>query len=75
LLNAKADANIADEEGMPALVRATMDRNPACVQLLVDANGNVEHKLADGRTPLMIASKQGFNDIVDILLKAKARKT
>jgi uncharacterized membrane protein YgcG len=70
------NSNAMDENGVTLLMMATIDRRIDIIrELLVSGYTEVDHPLpeysdwAGGDTPLIIASKLGFAEIVELLMK------
>ena len=75
LLNAGANVNASDEQGMTPIILAAIQwggDHVACLQLLLDAGAEVNARKKDGLTALMIASGAGDADGVERLLLAGA---
>jgi ankyrin repeat protein len=75
LLNAGADVNATDSRGWTALFKALFNYEQNCgfpdvVRVLIDAGADIEHQIAYGTRPLMIAAGYGEARVVDILLLA-----
>jgi hypothetical protein len=69
LLSYQANVNIARKDNMgTALHAAVSGNNKDIVAMLLNNDANVNAKTASGQTSLMIASSQGYLDIVDLLL-------
>ena len=64
-------AKISDSEGKTAIYLASSRGHTNAVQSLL-ASSTLEGTTIDGVTPLMAASKSGYNDVVELLLKSKA---
>ena len=62
-----------DSEGNPILFRAILKGNVSIVEILVDAEADVNARDAEGNTLLRIAVSQGNTAIVQILVDAGAR--
>ncbi|KAK4515235.1 uncharacterized protein ATC70_002845 [Mucor velutinosus] len=76
LISKNASVDLADEDGETPLLFAIRSRFLEGVKVLI-YEGHVDVNLAEkvnGWTPLMIASIEGFKDIVEALLEAKADK-
>ncbi|CAO3654901.1 unnamed protein product [Mucor fragilis] len=76
LISKNASVDLADEDGETPLLFAIRSHFLEGVKVLI-YDGHVDVNLAEkvnGWTPLMIASMEGFKDIVEALLEAKADK-
>jgi ankyrin repeat protein len=67
LLEAKASANTRLEHVSPLILSAKKGHT-AIVEALVEARANVNFVAASGMTALYAASREGFADVVDVLL-------
>lgn len=74
LLNSQADPNLADDQGMAPLHFACLMGDAEMVQLLLDANAQIEATTTEGITPLMLAAMEEDEGLesLQILLKAGA---
>ena len=73
LLSYKADPEPKSKLASSSpLARAAMNGHVSCVQMLLEANINVNSKNSLGRTPLMHATLGGYKTIVSLLLKKGA---
>ena len=70
LIEAKADVNAANEEGVSALMHAS--DYGSVVDHLIEAHANVNAKSEAGNTPLMFACSSGHGDLAQQLIKAGA---
>jgi glycerophosphodiester phosphodiesterase len=76
LINKGASVDLSDEDGETPLLFAIRSHFLDGVNVLIQ-QGHVDINLAEkinGWTPLMIAAIEGFKDIVEALLEAKANK-
>lgn len=73
LLEAGANIEEKDWNGMTALIWAADIAPKRVIELLLRHGANIEAKDNSGFTPLMMASKDRPKDIVDLLLTAGAR--
>jgi len=74
LLDKGASINKTDtQSGWTALHCA--NRQPACVQMLIDRGAYLEAQNIDGSTPLILAAQEGTTEGVRALLKAGANPT
>lgn len=76
LMKAGADINAVNGEAWTPLFYAVTNNNMALAVYMVSRNGstiNVNRPDRFGLTPLMLASRNGANDIVGLLLRAGAR--
>jgi ankyrin repeat protein len=81
LLDRGANINAEDSEGYTALINASFSNNPDMVRLLLSKGANVNapsNLMVNGKkagfTPLMIAKSKGYQEIVELLTKAGAKK-
>jgi len=72
LLQAKANPDIKDSDGITALRYAVSLHNTNIVKLLLEADANPDIQDSEGNTALIIASLWGQQDIVTLLLNAHA---
>jgi len=75
LLKAGAEVDATDARGWTALFKALFNYEqnrgfPDVVSLLIDAGADIEHQVAYGTRPLMIAAGYGEARVVDVLLLA-----
>ena len=71
LMNLGADINLYDNHGSNALLDATIGRNIAIVKMLIGKQGlNISARcsLRMDRTALMLATQEGYQELVEILL-------
>lgn len=76
LISKGSSVDLADEDGETPLLFAIRSHFVDGVKVLID-QGHVDVNLAEkinGWTPLMVACMEGFKDIAEILLEAKASK-
>jgi Ankyrin repeats (3 copies) len=73
LLDAGADANIADHEGKTALMQAAGENIGESLKALLDAGADPHIKDHNEQTALMIAQKQGQTEIIKLLKEAEAK--
>ena len=73
LLDAGADVNAKNNEGVTALMWAAGVGGTDAVQVLLDAGADVNAKHKSG-TALVWAQKKGHTEVVEILKKAGAKK-
>lgn len=77
LLKAGATVDATDPRGWTALFKALFNYEqnrgfPDVVETLIDAGANIEHQVAYGTRPLMIAAGYGEARVVEVLLAAGA---
>lgn len=72
LLEAGADANLADEDGVTPLTVAAQNGHFEVVKILLKAGADVNLASKHGVSPLLLAAQNGHTDIVKILLEAHA---
>lgn len=75
LLEAGSEVDAKDERGWTALFKALFNYEQNCgfpdvVRALIKAGANIEHQVAYGTRPLMIAAGYGEARVVDVLLLA-----
>lgn len=75
LLQAGAEVDAADLRGWTALMKALFNYEqnkgfPEIVSTLIDAGADIEHKVAYGTRPLMIAAGYGEARVVEVLIAA-----
>eukprot|EP00471_Norrisiella_sphaerica_P003888 CAMPEP_0184480888 /NCGR_PEP_ID=MMETSP0113_2-20130426/2380_1 /TAXON_ID=91329 /ORGANISM="Norrisiella sphaerica, Strain BC52" /LENGTH=503 /DNA_ID=CAMNT_0026859671 /DNA_START=190 /DNA_END=1701 /DNA_ORIENTATION=- len=70
--SANAKVNQNSEFGTSALALAAYTPHTSIVRMLVDMGANIEAGDSGGRTPLMIASRQGRLNTVKFLVQSKA---
>lgn len=75
LLGHGADPNVrnADEQETALHVAAWRGQAPAIIQLLLDHGADVHATRGDGRTPWLLASRNGFTELASMLERAGAR--
>ena len=72
LIDAKAEVNVRNRDGITPLMYASVGGNIEVVRALLEARADVNAKDNDGMTPLMYAS-MGYNaEVVQALLETKA---
>ena len=72
LIDAGADVNAKDNDGLTALMVAANNRNSEVVQELINAGADVNAKSFVGMTALMFAAKKGDSKITKALMNAGA---
>ena len=72
LLKENTDVNIQKEDGVTALMLASLNGHTQVVELLIKENADVNIQSKDGVTALMLASQNGHNQVVELLLKENA---
>lgn len=75
LIEAGAEVDATDERGWTALMKALFNYEqnkgfPDVVSSLIDAGANIEHQVAYGTRPLMIAAGYGEARVVEVLIAA-----
>lgn len=75
LLAYHSDPNLATDDGRTALHALVSMGDPELLQLAVDAGGSLEHRDADGRTPLLTACTYTSADSLKVLIEAGADPT
>lgn len=69
LIKSGADVNILAKDGMTPLTNAIIAKRPSTVELLLNNGANPNYILPDtGETPLIIASRNGSDKIVELLI-------
>src|SRR5437899_1073909 len=71
-LNAGADSNSQDADGLPLLSVAAAHGHEAVVELLLERGARPNESGWHGVTPLMAAANGGHHQVVDTLLRASA---
>lgn len=75
LLAAKADVNVAKDNGYTPLLTAASRGHAEIVKLLISAGADLNHQTkSGGLTALHLASSAGYRDIVQLLIAAGARQ-
>ena len=69
LLEAGADASIADNQSRTALHMASQAGNKDIIRLLCDNGVDVNGSDQQGKTPLILAAREGQNDMVAFLIE------
>lgn len=69
LLANGAQVDLANEEGVTALMYAVMNNQPALVKLLLDAGANPEKISKTGQSALSFAKSYAFSDLVKLLTR------
>ena len=64
LLDAGADANVADTSNMTALHLSAWNGKPQCVAVLLDAGAHINLQSSTGDTPLSLAATYGHIEAV-----------
>lgn len=66
------DVNLADKDGSTLLTRAILLGSIVLVKPLLEIEGvSINRRDKTGLTPLMIAARQGFYEIVELILTMK----
>ena len=68
-----ADPNLADPDGYNPLIYAAEGNQPACAARLIEAGVRVDCHTFEGRTPLNIAARYGYADMIRVLLASGAQ--
>ena len=68
-LKEHVNVNIQDEDGVTALMLASLNGHTQVVELLLKNNADVNIQKEDGVTALMLASQNGHTQIVELLLQ------
>lgn len=69
-----AALNAKNNNSETPLHKAVFYYSERVVKLLVDSGANINVRDYEGRTPLAVARKQGFDRMIEILLKHGARE-
>jgi len=72
LLQHKANADLANNNGTTPLLMASQEGHVDVVKVLLQHKENVDLANNDGTTPLLMASQEGHVDVVKVLLQHKA---
>ena len=73
LLNAGADVNAKDKQGVTALMKALKNGKPEIIKILLNSGAKVNDKEKEsGVTPLMIAAHSNSPEVIKMLLDAGA---
>lgn len=74
LLRHNADINQEDKSSATALFHACAENDEEIAKFLIQNNANVNHAamFINGKTPLIVAAEQGHENIVALLINAKA---
>jgi ankyrin repeat protein len=72
LLAQRAQTDIRDKAGYPALAFASEQDDLEIVQALIDAGASPDHAAAHGETPLMVAAAAGQIGVANLLISRKA---
>ena len=72
LLKGGAEKEQRDYSGFTALHHASFFNYPACIKILLQHKANINSKAKDGKTPLMMAKKEGNDMAYNCLLEAGA---
>ena len=72
LLEAGADVNSQDDDGMTALIWATYKGYKEIVELLINADADVNVMADDGMTALILAALKGHTEIAELLISSSA---
>ncbi|XP_019487896.1 PREDICTED: cortactin-binding protein 2 [Hipposideros armiger] len=70
LLNAEAQADVADKNGFTPLCAAAAQGHFKCVELLIAYDADINHAADGGQTPLYLACKNGNKECIKLLLEA-----
>ncbi len=73
LLEKRAHVNGATVNGVPNFYQAVSDRMPQMVKLMIDANAYVNVRGRGTKTPLILACRRRYRDIVQMLLEVNAQ--
>ena len=74
LLNAGADINMANGQGVTPIHKAAVFGQGAIVKTLVDKGADINATDSAGDTPLHLASRGGFAGIVKLCIERKANQ-
>ena len=72
-LDEGADPNLADANGYNPLIYAAEGNQPACAARLIEAGARVDCHTRELRTPLNIAARYGYADMIRVLLASGAQ--
>jgi hypothetical protein len=72
LIDAKADLNLQDTNGLTAVMRAALNGEIKCLKLLIDAKADLNLQDTDGDTAVMWAARRGYIECLKLLIDAKA---
>ncbi|KAL3897005.1 MAG: hypothetical protein SGPRY_013146 [Prymnesium sp.] len=72
LIEAAADVNCGDSEGMSPLFIASQEGHVGCARQLLHAKASIELADVHGAQPLFVASQEGSHEIVALLLSEGA---
>jgi ankyrin repeat protein len=73
LLGKGTDVNAKTDEGVTALMAASMNGHAEVVELLLAKGADVNSKANNGDTALMSASKKGYKEVKELLIRAGAK--
>ena len=68
LINAGADINLRDNQGITSLMLATLEGRERVVKLLIDKKADVNAQDGEGITALMLAGDEGRTEIAEFFL-------
>ena len=74
LLEACADKDWADSQGVTPMLAASSCRHDQIVRLLLEAKADKDKTKGNGETPMFVAAKTGADEVVQMLLEANADK-
>jgi len=72
LVEAEADINQADHDGVSPLYMSAQEGHGGIVNMLLEAKADVNQATKDGTSPLYISEEFGLESIMDALVEAKA---
>jgi len=67
-----ATVDISDHEGVRPLEVAMLQKKKNCLCVLIGANANINFQANDKNTPLHTAVKEGYDQLVELFIKAGA---
>ena len=63
-----ADLSVVSQNGASALHHAAESCDVETVQKLLNKGLNIEQKMKDGRTPLLVAARASGTDVIEFLI-------